>query len=537
MTAETLQKLERLRLLTTAEQDVASSYNLRERRQLLAGLALILAAAFLLRLYFAVCFPNIISDDEVFQYLEQAHRLVFKYGIVPWEYRDGMRSWLVPGFLAGPLKISDIFGISQPGIYLFLVAATLSALSLSVVLVGFLWGFRTQGAFAGFITAAICSVWYELIYFAPKTLTEPIAAHILVIAVYLAYPGQPTTNKRRLFAAGLLFGLIVAVRVQLVPALLVAAIYICRRQVRDKWIPLIFGGLVTFVLAGILDAFTWQYPFQAVASYIWMQLRLEQSHVHGIAPWYYYAVFWLLTWNGAIVPIAILALFAIRKNLLLGLIAATIIATHMLFGYKEYRYVFPAVPFIIILVGLGMAEVLGYIEKDIKNAGLSSSNTQKLIATTRAGVILGWAIISGVLASDHNFLRNWSMRADEIHAFHFLHNESDLCGVGLLDMNFGIGGYAHLHRDVPIIVPAKNIAASFSAYNYALANPRELPDYWPYAKVRCWSEDKLCVYHRDGSCEPAPDIELKEVWRRWAVEGRKITGTRPLIFEKSISPP
>ncbi len=33
-------------------------------------------------------------SDEFGQYLEQAHRLVFGYGLVPWEYRADMRSWL-----------------------------------------------------------------------------------------------------------------------------------------------------------------------------------------------------------------------------------------------------------------------------------------------------------------------------------------------------------------------------------------------------------------------------------------------------------
>jgi GPI mannosyltransferase 3 len=496
------------RLPAAANQSV--SHNLVERRQLLAGLALILAVAFVLRLCFALEFPNVLHPDEVFQYIEQAHRLVFKYGIIPWEFRDGhgTRSSLVLEALGGLLKISDVVGLSQPEAYLFLVTATLCALSLSVVLVGFLWAYRTQGAFAALITAAICGVWYELIYFAPKTLTEPIAAHILVIAVYLAYPGQPTANKRRLFAAGLLFGLVVTVRVQLAPALFVAAVYICWLQFSNKWTPLVLGGLVTFVFAGILDAFLYQYPFQSFVSNIWIQVVEHRASEFGAAPWYYFAAFWLLTWNGTVVPIVVFSLFALRKNLLLGLIAATIIATHMLFAHKEYRYVFPAVPFVVILVGLGTAEAFDYIRKDL------NITNWPLILAARTGIVLAWAIISGVLAFGNNFRQNWFSWAGEIQAFHFLYAKSDLCGVGLLDINFGIGGYAHLHRNVPMIIPTKNIAASFSAYNYALANPRELPDNWPYSEVRCWNDDKMCVYHRDGPCERAlPEMEVNEVFR------------------------
>src|SRR3546814_10581353 len=38
--------------------------------------------------------------DEVIQYLEQAHRLVFGYGVIPWDYRFGIRLLLLPFLLA-----------------------------------------------------------------------------------------------------------------------------------------------------------------------------------------------------------------------------------------------------------------------------------------------------------------------------------------------------------------------------------------------------------------------------------------------------
>src|SRR5262249_40929809 len=129
-----------------------------------------------------------------------------------------------------------------------------------------------------------------------------------------------------------------------------------------------------------------------------------------------------------------------------------------------------------------------------------SDNCLVHMLTACTGSVLGWAVISGVLASSYNFRNNWFSGADAFRAFHFLHDKSDLCGIGLFDINYGIGGYAHLHRDVPLIIPAKNNIAAL-AYNYALASPQKLPDYWPYAKIRCWSEDKLCVYHRDGPRE------------------------------------
>jgi GPI mannosyltransferase 3 len=486
----------------------AISCSVFSRRQLFAGLTVILFVAFLLRLYFALRFPNIHHDDELLQYLEQAHRLVFKYGVVPWEYREAARSWLVPGFLAGLLKLSDILGISEPSVYLFFVAACLSALSLSAVLVGFLWSYRTYGGVAGIITGALCAVWFELVYFAPKTLTEPIAADFFLIAVYLAYPTRATASRGRLFAAGILFGLVVAIRLQLAPAVLVAVVYICRNDISGKWTPIILGGLATCLSAGALDALTWQYPFQSFVSNIWINIIEKKSETFGTPPWYYFAGKWVLIWGGAIVPIAFLSVIALRKNILLGLIAFTIIATHMLFAHKEYRFVFPAVPFVIILVGLGTAEVLNHISKDI-------IKTRKQMIAVVAGIIFCWSLTSGVLAAGDHFRPNWFRESGRIRAFDFLHDRSDLCGVGMFPAwLLPQAGYTHLHRNVPIIIPQTNVAASFPAYNYAVANPQDLPNPFPYAEVKCWANDKICVYRREGFCESRPDLEVNEVFRR-----------------------
>ena len=48
--------------------------------------------------------------DEVLQYIEPAYRLLTGDGIVTWEYRYGMRSWLLPWLLAGPMALGQAVG-------------------------------------------------------------------------------------------------------------------------------------------------------------------------------------------------------------------------------------------------------------------------------------------------------------------------------------------------------------------------------------------------------------------------------------------
>ncbi|MSP03949.1 MAG: hypothetical protein EXR05_01570 [Acetobacteraceae bacterium] len=53
------------------------------------------------------------APDEVFQYLEPAHRLVHGTGLIAWEYAAGLRSWLLPGVLAAVLWLASLIG-GQP---------------------------------------------------------------------------------------------------------------------------------------------------------------------------------------------------------------------------------------------------------------------------------------------------------------------------------------------------------------------------------------------------------------------------------------
>src|SRR5260370_27322017 len=186
-----------------------------ERRKRLM-LLFICAIAITLRLYFAFLSPNIAHPDEIFQNQEQAHRLVYGYGIVPWEFREGVRSWILPGLLAFVFKTSD-FVLPVPYAYQIGAAIFLSQLSLAPVVCGFLWAYRLAGERAAVITGGFVAVWFELVYFASKSLSEVFAAHIFIIGLYLAFPGESVRSRIRLAAAAFAIGLAFSRRIQLLP--------------------------------------------------------------------------------------------------------------------------------------------------------------------------------------------------------------------------------------------------------------------------------------------------------------------------------
>lgn len=472
-----------------------------------AALALILLAAFALRLSLWQYLPNIHHPDEIFQYLEAGHRLVFGYGVVPWEYRVGTRSWLLPGAIAGLMRGADSMGLAEPTQYGFVVAAAFSALSLSVVAVGFLWAYRRVGMAAAVITGSLCAVWFELVYFAPKTLSGPVAAYLLVIAVYLACPGTPSRDRHRLLLAGLLLGLVVVIRVNLAPAALVLAVYVCRGQFRAAWAPLCVGGVATFVAAGLLDAVTWDYPFQAFIANVWVNIVESKSHEFGISPWYHYVAKWVVVWGGAMVPILALCALASRRHPLLALLALTIVATHMLFAHKEYRFVFPAVPFIAILIGLGTAELFAILRDRFVHSVRDS--------VAVGAVISAWTVTSAILAISDHFRPYWQGGRDDMMAFAIVRDAPDLCGFGLVDVPWWrTGGYTYLHRDVPMTIATTADGVQADAFNYALARREAMSDADGFEVTTCLGDGDLCILRREGSCQPRPRFEINETLKR-----------------------
>lgn len=75
-----------------------------QRRAIIVCLVVISAIGFSLRVRETLSISHLLHPDEVFQTLEPAHRLAFGVGVISWEWRDGIRSWVFPACLAVVMK-------------------------------------------------------------------------------------------------------------------------------------------------------------------------------------------------------------------------------------------------------------------------------------------------------------------------------------------------------------------------------------------------------------------------------------------------
>jgi Alg9-like mannosyltransferase family len=237
------------------------------------ALASLVLLAVILRLIPVIFIPSQVWADEVFQATEQAHRLVYGAGLVPWEFQLGVRSWLLPGAIAGLMELARLAG-NGPDYYLPMVACAFALLAVVPVICCFLWASRLFGAASGLVAATVVATAPELVYFGARTLSEVVAAHLLIGAIYALEPGAPSNSRQRRFAGGVLLGLVCVIRVQLAPTLILVALWTSWRRPRERLFAMSAGALVILCAAGLLDTLTLGYPLASILALRAVQCRL-----------------------------------------------------------------------------------------------------------------------------------------------------------------------------------------------------------------------------------------------------------------------
>jgi hypothetical protein len=454
-------------------------------------------------------FPNVNHTDEILETQEPAHYLAYGYSVVAWEWRQGARSWVFPAFLAGVMRSTDWMGSGSAG-YQWGMTIVLSLLSLTTVWFGFAWAKRASGTEAAIIAAGACAIWPELVYFAPKTLTEVVATHALLPGLYLGMYGEGLGERKRMFLAGILSGLAMSLRIQLAPAVGFAALYFCYPNWRKRMLPLAAGLLLPVVAFGMVDAVTWSHPFQSFLVYY--QVHAKEFSVPSlpstdaaegapnVATWYWY----LKMLCAHLGPVAFLVLVGIRRSPFLGWVALIHLVFHSLFSFRAVRYLYPLVPLEITLVAIGLIELA---------PAFNSRRRSPLAPRTMVGGGLAFLALSSCLLVSQF---NWSQRSGCLIAFDQLSRDSTLCGVGVFKIPWwSLGGYAHLHQNVPIVLlgEAPELEEQLTSFNAVLV-PGTLTDpSHTLALAGCWNG--VCLYRRPGPCAPPrADNEINSVLRR-----------------------
>ena len=418
---------------------------------------MVLALAFAARAAVALSGNFILHPDEMLQYLEPAHRLVFGNGIVVWEYFYGARSWLVPGATACLLKLFDLAGLGQPGWYVGGVKLAFCAVSLLIPAGMYFFARRHFSETAARVALLGGAFWYELVVFAHKPMTEFVASYLLIGLLALCAGslrrdghGAETAGdtNRRLWLAALLAVLTAAIRMQYAPValLLLAAVFFrTGRKIRLAAVAAAF-----FVLVGLFDGATWDSGmFHSYIVNFRINMALGELRT-GESPVYQY-LSWLGLAGGGLSLIFIAAAFGkLRRYWLLAALIAVTLLFHSFQSHKEYRFIFAVIP-LWLLIGSDIAA-------RIADGGSGLRVNMRLAAAVFA--VISLAGLLNALPYQNRVYHNYSQvgfsngfirNQDPIFAaYSYLASAPGVKAVWQADRRYPVTpSYYYLHRKIP----------------------------------------------------------------------------------------
>jgi hypothetical protein len=439
----------------------------------LVVLGLSLCTGALLRLWLATHDDGIFWPDEIYQSLEPAHHLVFGYGLVAWEFRDGARNWAFPGFVALLLKACSLVGITDSRSYVMVIRGVFCLIGVATA-AGTYRLARAVGATAlsAAAAAAIFSLTAPAIFYAPRAMSESAAALVVVVGLTLAL--RPEARSWQLAVGAALLAIAVMLRLQTaIFGLGLVAVLFAAGQRRPALLVLtVFAaGMLVF---GLVDLLTWGSWFHSAVTYVRVNLVEGRSSVWGTASTLYYPVALVNSMGLAGFLMLGLAALAVRRSPRLWILGAAFLAAHSLIPHKELRFILPALPVACALAGVGLDEFVG-----LAPVWMSRS----MAAVLAVSVVFSAATFHQL--TFHDLGSQPVTGAPRSSAYDFggpanrlllqANTRSDLCGIKVESTLIEwTGGYSYLHRQVPVY-RFDGPSRESGKFNYVIARAGSVP--------------------------------------------------------------
>jgi len=468
---------------------------------------LLLALVALPRVFLASTEHGTNHPDEIFQMLEPAHRWVYGFGIQSWEFRDGARSWLLPGALALLWKMLAWLGLSSP----LLVVPILRMPFVALAVYSAYLAARLAGKWAG-ETAAMLALAFAA--FAPlallldfRTTTEAASVPFVLLALLSLADRKPAR-------AGAFLALLVFLRpTNGIVGLTAAAWLLVERRFREA-ARLALGALPVAVAGGLLDWATWGSPFHHLVEYARFNWLESGASLFGSEQAWFFGLVLLST--APVVALLLLpgtiALLRKQREARTALAVAWVyLLFHSIVGHKEPRFL---LPILALLSGLSAAGIVLWVGPWFrKRVTTAPARDTLLVATAAALLAFGMLRARGFTygdlweprgeANDHVL---FGKRAAVNRMLAKAGDDPNLCGMlimGLMPNELFSGGMTYLHRDVILASPHDRQAwpMASQAANYAIAPARVVPPGWH----RVAQLDEVALVSRPGDCLVVPE--------------------------------
>ena len=430
---------------------------------------------FALRAYTVFTDDGIYWPDEIYQSFEPAHKVVFGYGVIPWEFITGARNWALPALISIILKLTSLVGGSSPTVYIPVVklvfvvasmAAVVGVYRLSQVL-------TRESPSSELASAAAATLWALCacaLYFSPRATSENASAAAVIWGLALVLDDK--TPRRLIILGASLLGLSVLFRLQSTVFCIgsVSILFARARRggAKTPW-KLVLTVLVGWALAlGVLDAITWHDAptarfgglFHSVVEYVKFNLIDGKGAAWGTASTEYYARYLWAAMPAVTFLITLALIFSFRRSLGLALTVVAYLLLHVAVAHKELRFMVPVLPVLCALVGPMLIQL-----------GRIPALTLALPATVLISALSAWSAPSLTMGDLGAYLERptssaWNDFGNVNRLMLKASKLTDVCGLRI-DIHLAwTGGSTYFHHPVPLYMPGYPVGSGH--FNYAI---------------------------------------------------------------------
>ncbi|HEX8826014.1 MAG TPA: glycosyltransferase family 39 protein [Archangium sp.] len=393
---------------------------------------LLLGVLGLLPAVIAVAQLGRIHPDEVYQVLEPAWFRAHGYGVMAWEWREGLRNWAVPLVVTGLLKVADVLGLAHPVAYRALIAVPQAALHVWMLWAVYRFAARRAGPGGGLFSALLVGLYGPVLIFAGRTLGESLSTAFLVVAMEaLDRTERPT---RAGLVGGLALGLSVVTRYSSGVMVLAALVWLLGAR---RWRVLAFTCLAGLGIAlglGGLDLYTWGKPFHSFFAYVdYNVLSSKAANAFGSQPPSFYLPLFFTSLPGWAWVALLLGVLARRERLALSLpvfCAGAYLAAIVATPHKEERFLYPA----LVLLVLAAAPLV---------ASFVLARTEDRLRWAWSALALAATLLAG------RYYPPGDLRGDQFRAI-VAATRGDASGLLIVNEGlWGAGGFFYIGKNIP----------------------------------------------------------------------------------------
>jgi phosphatidylinositol glycan class B len=380
----------------------------------------------ILRILNALTINTFFQADEYWQSLEPAHKFVFGYGSLTWEWEQGLRGFLHPFLFSLIYKISDIFDLGELGVlYLPKILQAVIAGIGEYYFYTFVYKVTKNEIIARwslFLSVVSVFNWYVI----TRTFSNSLELTLTCIALsYWPWSGLDLIqlDKSLIFAAISCFirptnGLIWLI---LGFQLLLKSGWIMKARI------ILHTTMVTALVFSInvsIDYFYYGKITIPIWNFIEFNVLSSLSKFYGVAPWHFHIAQSLPLILLTFLPFFIIGFLRYDNKIFKFITISTIIAFSSV-DHKEFRFLYPIQPILLLITAYGFHHL--------------NLHHPKLIKISTYIIIIINTAISIFLTQFHE--------RGVIDVIHYLRDDIDVYSVGFLTPCHSTPWQSYLHRE------------------------------------------------------------------------------------------